>query len=119
MSATVSDPEGYVRCTCTIRDISLTGCKLVSTSVGKLPDAIRIVADGVAQPIFGQVVWRSGRMAGVRLEWPDQARLSIEEADWLDLNADHQVDRRGGMGLSARGREARRVGTHPKGEGMS
>lgn len=92
ISATVTDPDGQRRHTCAIRDASEGGCKLVSTSVDELPDRIRIVVDGVAQPIFAEIMWRDRRMAGVRFEWPNQELASEKSADWLDLDIEDAVD---------------------------
>ncbi len=65
---------------------------LISNFVDELPDTIKIVVDGIEQPLYGKIRWRNRRMAGVRFEWPLQGRPLQEAAERLDPDAYHWID---------------------------
>ncbi len=50
---------------CIIRDISRSGCKIVTSQVRKLPEFILLVPEGFKQPLSGKIVWRKDKLAGV------------------------------------------------------
>ena len=85
---TPSEPQG-VRCG--IRDASSQGCMLVSSYANELPDKIEFHVDGIEQRLFGVVVWRQGKTAGIRFDWPACMEESGEFADWLELETDEVV----------------------------
>jgi len=69
ISAMVSAAHGQPRISCQIVDASLSGCRLHSPKVGKLPDTIFLHIPGIDLPVRGCIVWRSGAYAGVRMMW--------------------------------------------------
>ncbi|MGI9382132.1 MAG: PilZ domain-containing protein [Methyloligellaceae bacterium] len=84
-----SEPQGI---RCGIRDASAQGCMLVSSCANEFPDTIEFLVDGIEQRLFGQVVWRQGKTAGVRFDWPAGVEESDEFVDWLELGSDEAVD---------------------------
>lgn len=64
--ARVSDMAGEEEVNCLLRDASACGCKLVANAVPYLPDRVRLTVDGLAAPIDARIVWRAGKVAGVR-----------------------------------------------------
>ncbi len=92
LTATVSGTDGGPGVRCAIRDASSEGCKLVSSKVQELPETVQVAVEGIEQPIDGQVVWRSHRMAGVQFSWPQDTLASEEPDDWLELDLDQAVD---------------------------
>lgn len=65
LHAFASDLDEKIEVKCVVRDISRSGCKLVSRDIQGLPSQIRITAEGFAYPICGQIVWRKDNMVGV------------------------------------------------------
>lgn len=54
-----------------IVDASVSGARLWSADVDRLPDAIIIEVEGIAAPIPGRIVWRKQNEAGVALKFPE------------------------------------------------
>ena len=50
---------------CIIRDISRSGCKIVTSQVSDLPEFLLLVLEGIEQPLSGKIVWRKDKCAGV------------------------------------------------------
>ncbi len=61
---------------CVIRDVSRSGCRLVSTEIGDLPEIIHVMPEGFKNPLLGKIEWRNKKMAGVRF---------IDEAERREL----------------------------------
>ena len=80
VQAFASDLGDAIDMKCVIRDVSKTGCKIVSSHIQDLPELIQLVAEGIDQPIRGKIVWRSGKIAGVCFEHAcsDKIRSNIE-----------------------------------------
>ena len=80
VQAFASDLGDAIDMKCVIRDVSKTGCKIVSSHIQDLPELIQLVAEGIDQPIRGKIVWRSGKIAGVCFEHAcsDEVRANIE-----------------------------------------
>ncbi|GAA0778443.1 hypothetical protein GCM10009077_20160 [Roseibium denhamense] len=70
ISAMVSSPENPYVYKLQIIDASRSGCRLEGEKVEWLPEKIEISIPGLDLPINGRVVWRGGKNAGVRLDWP-------------------------------------------------
>ena len=85
---TRSEPQG-VRCG--IRDASSHGCMLVSSYANEFPDKVEFHVDGIEQRLFGDVVWRQGKTAGIRFDWHACLKVSNEFADWIELETDEVV----------------------------
>ena len=79
--AFVSDTKDSFDVACLIRDMSKTGCRLVSKQIADLPDVVHIVPEGFRGPIVGRIVWRQEKIAGISFE-PD-----TPEDDCLLLDA--------------------------------
>ena len=80
VQAFASDLGDIIDTKCIIRDVSKTGCKIVTSQIQDLPELIQLIAEGIDQPIRGRIVWRRGKMAGVCFEHAcsDEIRSSIE-----------------------------------------
>jgi len=80
VQAFASDLGDTIDTKCVIRDVSKTGCKIVSSQIQDMPELIQLVAEGIDQPIRGKIVWRRGKIAGVCFEHAcsDEVRASIE-----------------------------------------
>ena len=65
---------------------------LVSSYVSEFPDTIEFLVDGIEQRLFGKVMWRSGKTAGVEFDWPACLQQSDEVADWIELDDDQVAD---------------------------
>jgi len=80
VQAFASDLGDTIDTKCVIRDVSKTGCKIVSSQIQDLPELIQLIAEGIDQPIRGRIVWRRGKIAGVCFEHAcsDEVRSSIE-----------------------------------------
>jgi hypothetical protein len=80
VQAFASDLGDEIDMKCVIRDVSKTGCKIVSSQIQELPELIQLVAEGIDQPIRGKIVWRRGKLAGVCFEHAcsDEVRTNIE-----------------------------------------
>ena len=65
IQAFASDLDNTFEIKCIIRDISRSGCKIVTSQVRKLPEFILLVPEGFKQPLSGKIVWRKDKFAGV------------------------------------------------------
>jgi hypothetical protein len=65
---------------CVIRDVSKTGCKIISSQIRDLPELIQLTVEGIDQPMRGIIVWRRGKRACMCFEHAcgDKIRSSIE-----------------------------------------
>jgi hypothetical protein len=100
--AFASDLGDDIDTKCVIRDVSKTGCKIVSSQMRDLPELIQLIVEGIDRPIRGKIVWRQGKMAGVCFEHAcsNKVRASIvtlynslredEECDVLILGCEDQ-----------------------------
>lgn len=70
ITAIVCSPESAAAFQCRIVDASVSGCRLESKKLAKLPSAVEIAIPGLSLPIAGKIVWRSNDQAGVQLKWP-------------------------------------------------
>lgn len=83
-----------------IVDASVSGARLLSANIDRIPDAVVIHVDGVAAPIPGRIVWRKKNEAGVALKFPQvnanprrrrkqkDVSAPADAEDVVDLNAD-------------------------------
>ena len=65
MQAFAFDLDNTFETKCIIRDISRSGCKIVTSQIRKLPEFILLVPEGFEQPLSGKIVWRKDKFAGV------------------------------------------------------
>ncbi len=65
MQAFASDLTVTFDIKCIIRDVSESGCMIVSSQIHELPDLIQLVPEGFDQPLNGRIVWRKDKMAGI------------------------------------------------------
>ena len=93
VQAFASDLGDAVDTKCVIRDVSQTGCKIVSSQIQYLPELFQLIVEGIDQPIRGKIVWRRGKMAGVCFEHAcsDEIRYSIETL-YNSLREDEECD---------------------------
>jgi len=93
VQAFASDLGDTIDTKCVIRDVSKTGCKIVSSQIQDMPELIQLVAEGIDQPIRGKIVWRRGKIAGVCFEHAcsDEVRASIETL-YNSLREDEEFD---------------------------
>ncbi len=78
LPAAVCDRQRQNSIHCMIHDGSISGCKIVSREVPKLPDKILMIVPDLVQSIQGRIVWRTDNSAGIQFEWetnrPDERR---------------------------------------------
>jgi len=93
VQAFASDLGDAIDMKCVIRDVSKTGCRIVSSQIRDLPELIQLIVEGIDQPIRGKIVWRRGKMAGVCFEHAcsDEVRTSIETL-YNSLREDEECD---------------------------
>lgn len=65
MQAFAADVNDTFDVKCIIRDVSISGCMVVTSAVHELPDLIQLIPEGFDKPLAGRVVWRGEKMAGV------------------------------------------------------
>lgn len=63
--AFASDLNNTFDIKCIIRDISSSGCMIVTSQVKALPEVILIVPEHFKHPLIGKIVWRNDKFAGV------------------------------------------------------
>jgi hypothetical protein len=80
VQAFASDLGDAIDIKCVIRDVSKTGCKIVSSQIRDMPELIQLTVEGIDQPMRGIIVWRRGKTAGMCFEHAcsDKIRSSIE-----------------------------------------
>ncbi len=54
---------------CAIRDISTSGCKIVSSRVSFLPEQVLLTVEGLNRPVKSKLVWRETKTAGLKFIW--------------------------------------------------
>lgn len=64
--AFASDTDHKYEVKCIIRDISQSGCRIVTTNLDDLPKVIHLLPEGFDKPVLAQIVWREKSMAGVQ-----------------------------------------------------
>lgn len=78
--AFASDLSDVYDIKCVIRDVSQNGCRIVSSHIDDLPETIKIVPEGFANPVFGKIVWKDEKVAGVRfLEDEEELATTIPQ----------------------------------------
>lgn len=95
---------------CVIRDLSVSGCQIVSSYLDDLPDTIKIVPEGFDRPVYGRIVWRERKVAGVSFldgtgdpaDQPGQAGPTLDFFSRLEKASAR--DRRGGGGDAGDGK---------------
>lgn len=70
---------------CCIRDANVGGCMLVSSLANEFPNAVEIVVDGLDARMQANIVWRSGKQAGAKFDWPAAKACEPKPDDWLNL----------------------------------
>jgi len=80
VQAFASDLGDAIDIKCVIRDVSKTGCKIISSQIRDLPELIQLTVEGINQPMRGIIVWRRGKTAGMCFEHAcsDKIRSRIE-----------------------------------------
>jgi anti-sigma regulatory factor (Ser/Thr protein kinase) len=64
--AFASDTGNKYNVKCIIRNVSPSGCKIVSNGMDDLPGLIYLLPEKFDKPILGRIVWRKRNMGGVR-----------------------------------------------------
>ena len=86
-----SDVDETLDIKCIIRDISATGCRIISSQIHELPDEIHLTPEDFDRPLRGKIVWRRRKAAGVMLcssvSEHDEVQQRID-AIFADCNAD-------------------------------
>lgn len=57
---------------CVIRDVSESGCMIVSSQTHDLPEFIQLVPERFNRPLRGKIVWRDDKRAGISFLSPAQ-----------------------------------------------
>lgn len=65
VQAFASDFKDSFDIKCIIRDVSSSGCMIVSSQIHELPDLIQLIPEGFDHPLNGLVVWRKNKQAGI------------------------------------------------------
>lgn len=82
VQAFASDSKDTFNIKCIIRDVSESGCMIVSSQVRDLPQFIQLVPEGFNLPLNGKIVWCDDKKAGITF-------LSPSKDDVLSLLKDH------------------------------
>ncbi len=84
--AFASDTNSKYDVKCVIRDVSPSGCKIVSNGMEDLPDIIYLLPEGFEKPILARIVWRQKNIGGVRFlsDNKEEECLLINPLDGLD-----------------------------------
>ncbi len=78
VQAFASDANDSFNIKCIIRDISATGCLIITSQLHELPDLIQLVPERFDLPLNGKIVWRNDKMAGVSFLSPaSEESLSV------------------------------------------
>lgn len=64
--AFASDTHNKYEIKCIIRDISQSGCRIVSSELDDLPEIIHLLPEGFDRPVLGRIAWREKSIAGVQ-----------------------------------------------------
>jgi signal transduction histidine kinase len=64
--AFASDTDHKYEIKCIIRDVSRTGCRIVSNGLDDLPEIIHLLPECFDRPILARIVWREKSIAGVK-----------------------------------------------------
>ena len=54
---------------CAIRDVSISGCKIVTSRVPTLPEQVLLTVEGLNRPVKSKLVWRETKTAGLKFIW--------------------------------------------------
>lgn len=68
---------------CIIRDVSMGGCMIVTSSVNELPDLIQLIPEGFDKPLAGKIVWRGEKFAGVSFISSNDDAVQSEVRDYF------------------------------------
>lgn len=90
--AFASDIENKYNVKCVIRDVSQSGCKIVTNCIDDLPDIIHLLPEAFETPILGKIVWREKNVAGVKfLSDLDDENLLINPVTGTRRNSQSSV----------------------------
>jgi signal transduction histidine kinase len=64
--AFASDTHNKYEIKCIIREMSQSGCRIVSNVLDDLPEIINLLPEGFDRPVLGRIVWRDKSIAGVQ-----------------------------------------------------
>ncbi len=64
--AFASDTDHKYEIKCIIREISRSGCRIVSNGLDDLPEIIHLLPESFDKPVLGRIVWREKSIAGVQ-----------------------------------------------------
>lgn len=88
LHAFASDIEYRYNVKCILRDVSRSGCKIVTNGIDDLPDIIHLLPEEFENPILGKIVWRKKSIAGVQfLSDLDDESLLINPVSGTGRNA--------------------------------
>lgn len=54
---------------CIIREISVDGAKIYAKALERLPEKILLTVDGLDSDIQAHIMWREGKLCGVKIDW--------------------------------------------------
>ena len=83
IQAFIFDLDDSVELKCIIRDVSPSGCMIVSSRIHELPELVNIVPQGFPNPIRATIMWRKGKTAGLYV----RPQL-LEKVIWCDYDED-------------------------------
>ena len=63
--AFASDTDHKYEIKCIIREVSRSGCRIVSNGLDDLPEIIHLLPESFDKPVHGRIVWRKKNIAGV------------------------------------------------------
>ena len=71
IQAWVIDPENDKEYPCLILDATRNGCRIYCDSIEQVPDNVRLLPDGLKEPVVAKVCWRKQMLAGLSIDWGD------------------------------------------------
>lgn len=69
IQAWVIDPGNDKEYSCLILDATRNGCRIFCDCIEDVPDDVRLLPDGLKQPIDAKIRWRKNMLAGMSINW--------------------------------------------------
>ena len=69
IQAWVINPEDDREFSCLILDATRNGCRIYCESIEELPDDVRLLPDGLKEPVAAKIRWRKQMLAGLSIDW--------------------------------------------------
>lgn len=97
IQAFASDLNDTFDIKCIIRDVSKSGCMIVSSNLRELPDLVQLVPEGFERPMNAKIAWRKGKMAGLSFLADDDEDVATRAREFFhhkvkDLDEDEALN---------------------------